>query len=107
MTGLNKRSMDRFPLEIPAKVQIEGQPNTEPIELHTKDVCSGGAFFHTAQSIPIGTGVQVDLVIPISQLKKIDADNVLIKVAGSVIRANDEGMVVSFKRKYSITPLQK
>jgi hypothetical protein len=107
MTNLNKRQLERFPLELPAMLQVSDDPGVEPIEVCTKDVCSGGAFFHTTESIPVGTDVSIDLVIPIGELKKIAADNVLIKVDGSVIRTTDEGMVVRFSSKYHISPVEK
>lgn len=107
MPGLDKRRMERFSLKIPAKLQIKDKPDNKPLELTTKDVCSGGAYFNTTQPAPIGTEVDVQLVIPISELKKIDADNVVITVSGSVLRANDKGMVVAFNNNYSIAPLQK
>ena len=107
MANIDNRQLERFPIEIPATLRMSDNPGEEPIEVRTKDVCSGGAFFHATQTVPVGTEVAVDLVLPIGELKKIDADNVLIKVDGSVIRITDEGMVVRFNSKYQITPLKK
>ena len=76
------------------------------MEFVTSDVCSGGAFFHTDQSMPVGTEVTVDLVISTDQLKRLDADRVLIKTAGAVVRTDEEGMAICFEKKYVITPLK-
>ncbi len=106
MSMLDKRTMERFDLEIAAHIQAGAEDESESIDVVTKDVCSGGAFFQTDTPLAIGTGVKVDLVMPISELKKMDADSVFVRVSGEVIRSDQEGMAVCFGKKYKITPLK-
>lgn len=106
MNGIDKRKVERFPLELPAFLKVGDESEGETVEFVTSDVCSGGAFFPTDKPIPVGTEVKVDLVIPIDQLKKIEADKVLITVAGSVIRTEKRGMAVCFDNKYKIMPIR-
>jgi hypothetical protein len=104
MTGLNKRKQERFDLELPAILKL-AEEESEQIEVITKDVCSGGALFHTDQPIDIGTEVSVELAMPIAQLKQVKADRVLIRVAGAVIRTDQNGIAVCFEKKYTVTPV--
>jgi hypothetical protein len=106
MNGPENREMERYSLEIPAHVELANEQGEERLEYVTQDVCSGGAFFHTDQPMPIGTKLKVDLVVPIDQLKKIESDRVLIKVNGDVVRIGEKGMAVRFKKKFTITPLK-
>lgn len=106
MAGIDKRRQMRFPLQLPTYIRLINGKESESIEFTTENICSGGAFFHTNRPIPLGTKVEVDLVIPIDQLKTIVSDKVLIEVAGAVVRADEEGMAVCFDCKYSITPLK-
>jgi hypothetical protein len=106
MAAIDKRKMERFSLEIPTYLQVAVEQESESRELVTRDVCAGGALFHTDQPLPVGTEIKVDLVLSISELKKIKADKVLIKVDGVVIRTDEKGMAVCFDKKYKITPLK-
>ncbi len=106
MSILNKRAMERFDLEIATHIEAGAEDEGQSIDVVTKDVCSGGAFFQTGTPLPRGTEVKVDLVMPISELKKIEADSVSVTVSGEVIRSDGEGMAVCFDRKYRITPLK-
>jgi hypothetical protein len=104
MTEINMRTVERFDLELPAFMQIANQKENESIELVTSDVCSGGAFFHTRKSMPVGTEVKVDLVLSVSQLQKIETERVTVQTAGAVVRTDAEGIAVRFSKKYKITP---
>ncbi len=107
MSVENKRTMERFDLNLPAYLTRSSQQGSEEtIELETSDICAGGAFFRTDKPLPIGTEVDVDVVLPLDELKKLRGDKVLIKVSGSVVRIDDEGIAVSFDKKYSLSPLQ-
>jgi len=106
MTGIDRRKLERFSLEIPAYTRIGNNDNYQSYKLITKNICSGGAFLYIDHMIPVGTEVDIDLVIPISQLKNIDAHNVLIQVNGSVIRNEIDGIAICFENNYKITPMQ-
>ena len=106
MTGLDKRTMERFSLEIPAYMQAADDSDGETKEYLTSDICSGGALFQTDQPMAVGTEVDVELVLPMDKLREIKSDRVHIRVSGAVIRTDARGMAVCFDKKYKILPLK-
>ena len=106
MSVIERRSEERFSLEIPTHIKILKEQKKKPTEYITKDVCAGGAFFHTNMPIQVGTAVKVDLLIPIYKSKKTTSEKVMIKVDGKVIRTHSSGMAVRFDKKYEIIPIR-
>ncbi len=104
--GENRR-LERFGLELPAKIEIRKRSTkeTEIMNLFTGNVCAGGAFFHTDKPLPVGTQVKIDLILPLEKLKKIKGKNACIKVDGKVLRSDENGMAVRFNKRYKIIPL--
>ena len=108
MKAQEQRKFERFDLNIDAKIEtvISGQAkDREILNLLTKDICAGGAFFHTAQSLPEGTEAKIDFVLDIKKLKKLTENRAHIKIKGTVLRAESEGMAICFHKNYKITPL--
>ena len=104
-----KRKLERFDLEIPAKIEVlaRDQKREEGVlDLITSDISSGGAFFYTSQPLPEGTDVKIDLVLPLDRLKELqeDCDQVYIMITGTVLRSESEGMAVYFNEDYRILP---
>jgi len=102
-----KRKLERYDLKIPARIEGLSKRACEAIlDLMTSDICSGGAFFHTEQTLPEGTKVKIDLVLPLRGLKKLIAeyDHAHIKVTGTVVRKDPRGMAVCFNKGFSIRP---
>ncbi len=103
----DKRKLERFDLKVAARIEgLSRKKDRDILDLMTNDLCSGGAFFHTDQSLPEGTKVKVDLVLPLGGLKKLisEYDHAHIKVTGVVIRRESRGMAVCFNKDYSIRP---
>ena len=108
MPELGKRKMERFSLELPARISIAGKAEKkepESLECITSDISAGGAFFHTDQPLPVGTEMHIDLVLPLDELKKIEGKRASIKVKGAVVRIGEKGMAICFDEKYKISPL--
>ncbi len=101
-----RRRLERFNLEVPARIEIlSGEQNPEILEMNTKDVSAGGAYFRTKRALPEGTRVRIDIILPLDRLRKLkDACKGLIKVTGTVLRSEPTGMAVSFDEGYLITP---
>jgi len=98
--------MERFSLELPARISVvSGEDEPASVEAITSDISAGGAFFHTDKPLPIGTEMQVDLVLPLDELKKIDGKKASIKLKGAVVRIGESGMAISFDKNYQISPL--
>ncbi len=101
-----KRRLERFYLEIPAAIELLGSdPEDRLLNLLTSNVCSGGAYFHTTRPLPEGTRVKIDLVLPIDRLKKLKDEykQACIKVTGTVLRSESEGMAICFDEGYQVT----
>ena len=108
MSELGKRKMERFSLGLPAKISVVGEKDEQvPLEAITSDISAGGAFFHTERPLPVGTEMQVDLILPLGELKKLKGKRASIKVKGAVIRITKDGMAISFEDKYQISPLSE
>jgi c-di-GMP-binding flagellar brake protein YcgR len=100
-----RRKFERFDLELPARVEVEtpGQ-KTELFSLKTSNISAGGAFFHTAQPLSEGTKVQLNLILLVEKLKKLTGYECHIKVKGYVVRSDDKGMAIRFRRNYKMIP---
>ncbi|MBA3018629.1 PilZ domain-containing protein [Patescibacteria group bacterium] len=108
MEAQEQRKCERFDLNIPAKLETmvsEQTKDSEILNLLTKDICAGGAFFHTAQTLPEGTEVKIDFVLDINKLKKLTENRAYIKIKGTVLRSDSEGMAICFHKNYKITPI--
>ncbi len=105
MSAFNKRTMERFELQLPTRLSATGEPGLEPVELVTTDICAGGAFFHTEQPLAVGTEVEIEMILSLMELKKIKGNKALIRVKGTVVRDDEHGMAVCFDHKHQIAPL--
>jgi hypothetical protein len=108
---LEQRKLERFDLSIPATIRVvakDREREKEPINLLTKNICEGGAFFHTSHPLPQGKEVRVDLILPLNglKLKKIKEDRSRILVKGVVSRSEIDGMAISFQKGYKIRSLR-
>ena len=105
-----KRKMQRFRLEIPAKIEvISAGQQKGTIEVLTSDICAGGAYFQTRKPLPEGTQVKIDMVLPLEHLKKLSEEynRAYIKVSGTVLRTEPSGMAVSFDEDYELEPYKE
>ncbi len=106
-----KRGLERYDLEIPAKIKVAATyKEEETIDLLTSDISSGGAFFHTTQPLAEGTDVKIDLILPIAKLcDKLEQgegeyQHAYIKISGKVLRTESRGMAIVFNEDYEISP---
>jgi hypothetical protein len=100
-----KRRLERFCLEIPAAIELLNSDHEERLlNLPTTNVCSDGAYFHTRSPLPEGTRVKIDLVLPLERLKGLKGDRkrASIKVTGTVVRSESEGMAICFDEDYHL-----
>jgi c-di-GMP-binding flagellar brake protein YcgR len=103
-----RRRLERFDLTEPARVIVEsGAGNKEHLSLTTKDVSSGGAFLYCAQPLSEGARVKLELLISLDALQKLvgEKGKAKIKVSGTIIRVETEGVAIRFENKYKITAL--
>ena len=109
MQPIEKRKLERFNLETPVTVSITAVGAQKKLDMTTRDVCSGGAYFRTEQSVPIGTEMQINLVLPLEKFKTLPdhCEKVLVKLSGKVLRIESDGIGVCFDETYDIRPVQK
>ena len=104
-----RRRLERFDLQVPAKIEVLSSPDPSSIlELLTKDICAGGAYFSTKTALASGTKVKLDILLPVRSVSTL-SDNTrgLIKVNGTVIRSGPAGMAIGFDGGYLITPFRE
>ena len=69
MSRIEKRKMERFDLELPAKLSWTGKEKEhKSIELTTSNICAGGAYLITDRPLPKRTDVKMDLILPLDRL---------------------------------------
>ena len=103
-----KRKMERFTLQLMARVSVQGlDEDKQVIEFLTKNISAGGAFIQTPGPLHVGTQLNIEVLLPIGEIKKVKGEMALIKVTGSVIRTDEKGMAISFDEDYRILPLQR
>lgn len=101
-----RRQLERFELKVPAAIEsmapLQGK---SLLKLLTSNVCSGGAYLHTAEPLPEGTHVGVELVLPLDRLKKLKNEHkrAYVRVTGRVLRSESQGMAIGFDGDYQIT----
>lgn len=104
-----RRRLERFELQVPAKIEVLSSPDAASLlELLTKDICAGGAYFPTKMALAAGTKVKMDILLPVRNVSA-PGDNTrgLIKVNGTVIRSGPAGMAIGFDTGYLITPFRE
>ena len=102
-----KRTLERFSLQLLASVSIFAEDrDQEAIDLLTRNISSGGAFFETAHRLSVGSRVKIEIILPLWEIKSIEGDKALIKVTGSIIRTDEKGMAMCFDKGYQILSLK-
>jgi len=93
----NRRRKERIRLELAAQLSVGDQDSgQDTLHVSTSDISTGGAFFHTERSLPVGTKLEVDLILPLDELKKVEGDSATLKVSGIVARTEEKGVAISF-----------
>ncbi len=93
------RRAERFSLELPTRIKpVQDSAAQEALEFVTSDICSGGAYFHTDTPLPVGTQVQIEMILPLHKLTQIEGKQTYIKVSGAVVRASEKGFSIPARR---------
>ena len=105
---IEKRKVERFDLELEAFVSLSGETDQSDMgNLVTRDVSMNGVFLVTDAPLPVGSKVNVDMILTLRGRKKQDAQQAWIKASGKVLRTDSQGMAVSFDDQSRILPLPK
>ena len=103
-----RRKLERFDLRVPAKIEVVDQDHeAKTLNLFTKNICAGGAFFNGTESLPQNTKVAIELVLDFRGLKNKVPRWTKIKISGFVLRSEPTGMTISFDKEFKIQPLDE
>mgnify|MGYP001556187090 CR=1 FL=1 len=103
---IEKRKVERFDLELEAFVSLPGETDQSDMgNLLTRDVSMNGVFLVTDAPLPVGSKVNVDMILTLGGRKKQNAQQAWIKASGKVLRTDNQGMAVSFDDQSRILPL--
>ncbi len=91
----NRRKFERFEINAPATLEVNGQDN-RTLQLHTKDISAGGAYFQSAEPLDQGVKVTAEIIIPNETITNLTGTEFQLKVHGTVVRTDDGGMAVRF-----------
>jgi len=106
MSGQGRRKLERFDLAIPTCLSTVDKKGKEvTLELLTSNICSGGLYFKTDKTLPVGTRVKMDLVILKKQTMGPQDRNAHVQVAGDVIRRDTEGMAVCLHKRFRMSSI--
>ncbi|MBU2487993.1 MAG: PilZ domain-containing protein [Proteobacteria bacterium] len=102
----NRRSMERYNLKIPAKVRPCSAP-ARAISLSTSDVSAGGAYFLCTEPLEEKTRVYVSLFLLPKGGIQGESSGARVRVQGTVVRTDGQGMAIRFDRRFRMTPLSQ
>ncbi len=103
---VERRKFERFELKVPAKVEtLAKTAGKRKLSLKTVNVCAGGAYFCTPYVLTEGTKVRLEIVLTFNGKKKLrDTRNARVRILGTVMRSQKDGMAIRFSEDYDITP---
>jgi len=105
LPAVEKRRAERFHLDLTAFVTASGRKSvTEPPAVTARDVSMSGAFFLTPSPLPIGTRVDVDMILNVGDDCVSGTRKTWIKASGAVQRVDPLGMAVRFDNDSTILP---
>ncbi len=105
---IEKRKVERFNLQLEAFISLPGETGRGDMgNLMTRDVSMNGAFLVTDAPLPVGSKVNVDMVLTLAGKEKQNTQQAWIKASGKVLRADNQGMAVAFDDRSRILPLTK
>ncbi len=105
---IEKRKVERFNLQLEAFISLPGEAGqADAGNLMTRDVSMNGAFLVTDAPLPVGSKVNVDMVLTLAGKEKQNTQQAWIKASGKVLRADNQGMAIAFDDRSRILPLTK
>jgi len=103
-----RRKLERYQLRVPTTIELAGASGLQgTLRLETKDISADGAYIASSEPIDEGMHLKLEMVLSVERLKElIGADKkVELRLEGTVIRKDSEGIAVLFDKKYQIKAL--
>ena len=101
-----RRQYERFPLTIPARMEMMTSRRKQIFDFDTKNISAGGAFINTTEQFPEGTRFKLDLTVESKKIKELTGAKSLIESEGSVVRSSDTGVAIQFYKDCRIMSLR-
>ena len=102
---IERRKAERFNMNLQAYVSVRSKAESkEPVSLKTKDVSMNGAYFTTPNPLPLGTKVEVDLIVMVGDGPETGAKQAWVKASGAVYRVDEQGMAICFDKDSRMLP---
>ena len=100
-----KRKYERFDLRLSGKLITLNSGREEVLDIVTNDLSAGGAFLHAVKPIALGARVRLIMTLASEKLKELTGAQGLMRVAGTVVRSDAEGMAICFSADYELVPI--
>ena len=106
MSMIEQRKLERFPLQYDASLLLsKGTTDLAVLQLQTENICAGGAYLKSGNPLPIGTDVDIELLMPLGELMNMPSKETCVKVAGTIIRSSEDGIAIVFEEGFQIFSL--
>jgi len=103
---LDNRKLERCDLSLPVKLfSCMEKGELLSSKLRTKNICTGGAFIESDQSLPLGSKVSMLLSMHLHRFTTMPFKKMFIKVSGEIIRSGKDGMAIRFSEQYEYSPI--
>ena len=100
-----RRKIQRIELSTPARIEalVKGGKKIS-LKAETKDISSHGAYFLTKDRVEENTKLDIELLLSMGKLLELlkGKKQIRIVIQGTVIRSDQDGIAVSFGRRYQI-----
>jgi c-di-GMP-binding flagellar brake protein YcgR len=104
---MERRGYERFRLALPARLEVVSSGKEEVLEARSRDISASGAFLFTTAACSVGSKVRLDLVVRSKRIAQLTNAEGHIKIEGTVVRCNREGMAISFDHGVRILGLRQ
>ena len=103
-----RRRLERFELTAPARLVVESNGSEKvQLDLSTKDVSSAGAYLYCPQPLVEGARVNMELLLSCDTSSRLEGamNRARIRVKGTIVRVDADGVAIRFESKYKISAL--
>lgn len=107
----DNRIQERLNLNLVATIQQVSGENVGPATTQTvtRDISASGAYLLTSTSLPEGTQLELEVLLPFEELRPLEASgkDIALKAIGHVVRSDMEGVAVQFVNSQNMKTFRK